>query len=661
MRGQLGPGGETLSQAVLAQAGASLRNFQIGRTSEMYDSSAITPRIANDLYASLLADPRPTDWAYQPLDALAVLKTPQDAAFDRWFFAALERKDLPLAFEVSERAKRRRFLSSLPLGGRLLALRTILEAPQSTLSRTALLERQQFLVSFPAYRELAEAGAVLQDALRAGPIVAAADADAKQLAAQFDAWETNIDQRQQLLMQFAPRRLPSSLEFPPLRSAAELQQSLEAGEALVSFHAVGDDLHGFLVTRTGVHAWQVGEARRLRTGIAEFLQALGNYGGSRALSAAELSSNRWHRAAATVYDAIFADARLDLAKTTSLTIVPDDVLWYLPFEALISADHKAETPLADLVPVRYGPTAALALSRQQSLRRAQHTGIAANHVSFGKDDAETKSMVEQLQNSLPGPVPLPDPLPAAPSLIASLLDGLVMLDDVEAQRLAGSWLPLPRSRGPSNIGTESVAIPYGGPERIVVTGLITAAEQGLKGSRRDAARDARPGSEIFRSLCGMMAGGARTILLSRWRTGGRTNLELVREFTQELSQSPAVEAWRRARLLAREAPLDPQNEPRLRGLEEDGELTTADHPFFWAGYLLVDTSPGANAADDGTKAKPANEAPADKKAVPLPPPVQPENGAAEPKANEPPAEGDADNETADEAASSTNSTPAAPK
>ena len=177
------PGGELLAQALAAQAAASLRNFQIGRTNEMYDARAISPRVAADLYASLLADPPPADWAYQPLDAMAVLRTAHDAAFDRWFLAAVDRKDLPLALEIAERAKRRRFLASLPLGGRLLALRTILEAPESSLSRTALLERQQILVSFPAYRELMEAGAAMQEALRASSVVAQSPDETKPLSA----------------------------------------------------------------------------------------------------------------------------------------------------------------------------------------------------------------------------------------------------------------------------------------------------------------------------------------------------------------------------------------------------------------------------------------------------------------------------------------------
>ncbi len=62
-RGQFGPGGETLAQALAAQAEVSLRNFQIGRTGEMYDARAVSPRVAVDLFGSLLADPTPANWS----------------------------------------------------------------------------------------------------------------------------------------------------------------------------------------------------------------------------------------------------------------------------------------------------------------------------------------------------------------------------------------------------------------------------------------------------------------------------------------------------------------------------------------------------------------------------------------------------------------------
>ena len=63
----------------------------------------------------------------------------------------------------------------------------------------------------------------------------------------------------------------------------------------------------------------------------------------------------------------------------------------------------------------------------------------------------------------------------------------------------------------------------------------------------------------------------RTILLTRWRTGGRTNFDLVREFASELPNAPAAEAWQRACLLAREAPLEASREPRLKRSDETGE------------------------------------------------------------------------------------------
>jgi hypothetical protein len=592
-RGQFGPGGETLAEAIAAQAGVSPRNFQIGRTSEMYDGRAVSPRIAVDLFGSLLADPTPANWILSPLDAMAVLQTAQDAAFDRWFIAALERKDTPLALEVAEKAKRRRFLAAVPLGGRLLALRAILEAPQNELSRDAMLQRQQLLAMFPAYRQLAEASVPTYDALRAGPVLGSDATETKKLDAQYDVWGKNATQRQQMLMQLAPRRVPSAIEFPPLHATAELQQSLDEGEALVLFHGAAGKLYGFLVTRTGTHLWEFGDLRQLRAGVADFLRALGNYGPNRPLSGEELASDKWRKMAADAYAAVFSAARLDLGKTKSLAIVPDDLLWYLPFEALVPDATKPQSTLADRFAIRYGPTAALAMSNPRELRRTQHTGIVANELKTGANDADTEAIVAELEKAAFGSVRLPAQLPVPAHLVLPLLDTLVVLDDVDPARTAAMSTMLTSSgRARAAAASEGVfALPYGSPQHVVVAGFTTAAEQGLKPSRRNATREVRPGNEVFQTLCGMMATGARTILLSRWRTGGRTNVELMREFLRELPQLPATEAWQRARLLAREAPLDPQNEPRLKGLEESGEAPTADHPFFWAGYLLVDTGP----------------------------------------------------------------------
>jgi len=59
-----------------------------------------------------------------------------------------------------------------------------------------------------------------------------------------------------------------------------------------------------------------------------------------------------------------------------------------------------------------------------------------------------------------------------------------------------------------------------------------------------------------------------------------------------LPHSAANIAWRRSVQLAADRVLDPAAEPRLRA-HKSADGLKADHPFFWAGYLLVDTGVAA--------------------------------------------------------------------
>jgi hypothetical protein len=271
------------------------------------------------------------------------------------------------------------------------------------------------------------------------------------------------------------------------------------------------------------------------------------------------------------------------------------------------------------------------------MRRAQHVGIIANDLKFGGDEAERAALVQELASDLTGPIILGENLSQPAGLISSLLDQLIVMDDFAANADIGEAPTLfPRSRGAGKDALNSwIMLPFGGPQQIVLTGVASEAEQGLKTSRR-AGRHARTGGEVFDTLCDLMSGGARTILMTRWRTNGRTNFDLVHEFARESANAPAADAWQRACLLAREAPLDASREPRLKRSDETVEMPTADHPFFWAGYLLVDTGPRpeietAPAADtakaDATKGNVANaNSPKDGK---LAPPEKPKEDAVE--------------------------------
>ena len=62
----------------------------------------------------------------------------------------------------------------------------------------------------------------------------------------------------------------------------------------------------------------------------------------------------------------------------------------------------------------------------------------------------------------------------------------------------------------------------------------------------------------------------------------------MREFVQELPRTSASDAWQRCIEVAKQLPLEPSLEPRIK-TSGQGELPTAEHPFFWSGYLLLDT------------------------------------------------------------------------
>jgi hypothetical protein len=188
-----------------------------------------------------------------------------------------------------------------------------------------------------------------------------------------------------------------------------------------------------------------------------------------------------------------------------------------------------------------------------------------------------------------------------------LLDGLIVLDDVDTSGGPYSWSPLKGEKGKGGEPLGSwLSLPWGGPEQLILPGYHTSAETSLRKGQTS-------GEEVFLSVCGLMATGARTVLISRWRTAGQTSFDLVREFAQELSNLPAAEAWQRSVEVASDAPLEADREPRVK--EEGGGATKADHPFFWAGYLLVDSgqlAPGAAPPGGGaapSKAQPAGPRP----------------------------------------------------
>ena len=142
-------------------------------------------------------------------------------------------------------------------------------------------------------------------------------------------------------------------------------------------------------------------------------------------------------------------SRADFAtKFDELIIVPDGILWYVPFEALqVQADGQLR-PLISRFRIRYAPTAGLATATSDLGRRHGNTAIVVGKLNPKLEDEAVESTVKDLSKSLPGCVTLKMPLPASAPIYANFIDRLVVLDELSptAETDPYGWSPLPTER-----------------------------------------------------------------------------------------------------------------------------------------------------------------------------------------------------------------------
>jgi hypothetical protein len=378
---------------------------------------------------------------------------------------------------------------------------------------------------------------------------------------------------------------------------------------------ISGKLMGFALGREKYVSFPVATAQQLKADLVSMYKVWGLKEKNQLVDAKALLNESWRPTARRLLKALTNNMKDEnWANFDEVVIVPDSVLWYMPFEALPLGDENDAPPLIEKVRVRYVPTLSLALPDATPKPAAERTGVVAGKL-FPRDDmAISAGEYEKIAAAIPSAASLTNKLPVVSSLFATQLDQLVVYHDLDETNARGAgpydWSPLPVDRAKTaSFLAEWIGLPWSAPRQVVLPGFHTPIESGL--------RKGGTGDELFLTSCAFMASGAKTMLLSRWRCGGQTSYDLSREFALESPHSAASSAWQRSVHLAMHAPVDFSREPRLEASEELDGLD-ASHPFFWSGYLLVDT--GSEPKSDKPKvevAKPAVKAPAgDKKPEP---------------------------------------------
>jgi len=584
LQGDVKRGATALNLALsYARAGGSRRLFQIILVDRLFTGGSITTRQADLLYAKVLRDPTPLDWAADPLETIAVLKSEHEAAYEHWMLLALDRKEKDVALRISDALRRHRFYTTLPLGGRVLNLRWTLEAPQETLTQTALLHRQELLNRYPEYGQLTQESHKVRAELAALP-AAPENEDQRQRQTELQTQLMNIGRAQeQMLWSIGLGRERGEFVFPPTTDVTVVQQQMQPRQRVLGFISISTATYAFMLGKETYSAWAIEKPTKITEDVRSLLRGLGQYDRNQPVGSKELSSVAWKEAGAAILQQLTGNAPPDAwDEFDELIIVPDRFTWYIPFEALQIQKGDEKVALIDKVRIRYVPTISLAVPDKSPRKRQTRTAVVTGEVFPKSDETASIDVATQLHEADPNVFavsykPVPPPL-----LLPKLVDRLVVLNDLDNDtKRPYDWAPLASQKGKAAATLEQWMVsPWGGPDQVILPGFHTLAESGLKRAGR--------GDELFLTVCGMMASGSRTILLSRWRDGGRTSHDLVREFVRELPHRPASEAWQRSVQLARESELDFDREPRVKAPATESTFK-AEHPFFWSGYLLVDT------------------------------------------------------------------------
>ena len=599
--GNLAVGSKALTNAMAFETnGGSLRLFQVGLADAAWANALVTERAADQLFAEVLREPTARDWALNPMESMATMLAPLLLPMEHWFELSVARNEPERAIEISDYIRRHRFFSSLPLGGRLMALRWILEAPEELLHQQALLQRRDLLAKYPRYAELSRNAAQIRSLIGKQPLLPEVEDNGKAYSERYDALAKVSAAQELALHEISLNRDASDLVFPPQLNLKQLRQRLAKNQLVLAFFNTSKYLVSFQIGLERLEFNEVQQAPKVRADLAEMLKKWALLERNRPIEWKELQSQEWSKVSRKLFPQLVKFSQpTDWDNFEELIIVPDGPLWYCPFEVFEVGQGDQRMSLREKYRIRYVPTISLAVGDPRRIKPGAKTAVVTGRM-FPKDDLQlTRDAGERLAGSLPGVSRLPGKLPASSSLMSKFCGRLIVLHDLDdCDKMPYDWSPGQVDKGrPGSSLASWMPLPWGAPEQLLLPGFHTAAESAM--------RKGGSGDEIFLTLCGLMSAGTRTILLSRWRVGGQTTLDLVQEFAQELPHMSATKAWQRSVQLRMAAELDPEKEPRVKITTP--QSLNPEHPFFWAGYLLVDTGVEPSEEKVGDDAIPEKE------------------------------------------------------
>ncbi len=556
--------------------------FRLSLAETLITSGAVRERQADLLYGALLRDPDEFDWRMNPLDSLAFLASPHVISLERWFEIVVSRRDYDRAIEIAEMTSRHRFFAQLPMGGRFLAFRWIMHGPVEGTDTDAQKQRQALLARFPDYQQFTDRANQIYTALELLPKTN--DDDPKQvkevqkLLTELQSVSLSQDS---FLANLSLRRIPANMIFPPQYRLSELRRFIEEDQLVLFTFSTSAATHLFFVNANNTQYLTAVAPRDLQRMVGGLLKEIGV--SEKQIDADSLSAEDWKERAAEIGQQLWGEITPEMwANYRELVIIPDGLLWYLPFEIIQSGEGEERKTLFDLIQIRYSPLLSLAFFEQRPKPTWKSSAAILTPLQRRGKIEVVQAEFDQLAVQRPEMIKF-ESLPQAnvPQMLMTTFDHVLVWEG----------LAIPRNTNPLNLQVSSagnrnaptllnqLSLPLKGPDQIVLPNFDSDAASGLRNNWF--------GGDLFTTSVALMGSGSRSILISRWATEGSNSLLLSRHYSQRLWQQPSAQAHRESVDIARQADLDFEQEPKIRFKATDPTVP-ANHPFFWAGLMRME-------------------------------------------------------------------------
>ena len=600
INGDYASGRESLEAAIKRYATGSRWLYQLNLAEQLVVSGAVTERQADTLYGALLRDPTAAEWKTDPLETMSFMLSDHLGAMERWFEIIVARKDFARAIQVSELWKRHRFFSSLPMGGRLLAFRWMMEAPNNQLTNEMKTQRREFHTRFPAYQPLSKEAANFEKQLAVMPLKLEEDSpEAKTQLNTFVSLSKISRAQESMLASVALRRQAADMTFPPLIDPSIISERMATGEIALVCVNTSSSNYLFEYRRDSITLVSAVATRRLSNAIAKLnreLQIL-----EKQVDVDDLvDPKKWHNAANAISDAILGpDANQKWDGVNRLVIVPDGPTWYLPWEVLQANAKDAERQLlAERLELRYSPTLGLAFTEELPYHRIAKSALFAGEMHSKGVEGQTGTTAETMLADLPGIAIFDQHVTIPSNLLSTVTDRFIVWSGIERPTRGGALgtyavSPIQMDQGENGSSlADWISLPFRGVDQVILPGFVSDGGGG---------KSKTGGNDMFLMTTGMLAAGVRTIAISRWSTSGQSAIDLSSEFVRQSKDADPVTAWNKTIQQAGNIVLDLEKEPKFK-TEKMIKPITAEHPLFWSGTIIVNApqaSPQKDPANPG--------------------------------------------------------------